>query len=258
VGTIEVARDITIEKDIYKAKTEFVSVASHQLKTPLSTVNWYAEMLLDGDAGELNEKQKDYVNEVYDGSKKMVALVNSLLNVSRIELGSFSIEPELVDIRSIADNSLKDLKLVIVDNKASIKTFYDDDLEKIKLDPKLIKIVFDNLLSNALKYTPVGGEIKVEIKTSNNDVLVAVSDNGFGIPQSQQAQIFTKLFRADNANTKKVSGTGLGLYIVKSIVEQTSGGKIWFESTEGKGTTFFFTLPKAGVPAKSGSVPLLE
>jgi two-component system sensor histidine kinase VicK len=111
-------------------------------------------------------------------------------------------------------------------------------------------------LTNALKYTPPSGEINVEIKSKGNDILTSVADNGYGIPQSQQANIFQKLFRADNAKQQDTGGTGLGLYIIRSIIEQSAGGKIWFESTENKGTTFFFTIPKSGMIPKKGSKPL--
>lgn len=256
IGTIEVFRDITVEKDVDKAKTEFVSLASHQLRTPLTSIGWYAEMLLSGDAGKLNKQQKDYLNEVDHGNKRMVKLVNSLLNISRIELGTFSVEPELTDLKVVVDDVIDELKTVISENKIKVKFVYGEDIKKILVDPRLIRIVYQNLLTNSLKYAPVGGSVKLEIKTDGDKILNSVTDNGCGIPSSQQSNIFQKLFRADNAKAKDAEGTGLGLYIVKSIIEQSSGGKIWFESVENKGTTFFFTLPKKGMLPKKGSRPL--
>ncbi len=256
IGTIEVFRDVTIEKDIDKAKTEFVSLASHQLRTPLSTIGWYSEMLLSGDAGKLNKKQKEFIDEIYIGNKHMIDLVGSLLNVSRIELGTFAVEPTMSDITEISESVLNELKPIILEKKMKVKAIYEKGLEKISLDGKLIRMVFQNLLTNALKYTNEGGSIVLEIKIVKDDLLVSVSDNGYGIPQSQQGEIFTKLFRADNAKANDTSGTGLGLYIIKSIIEKSSGGKIWFESIENKGTTFYFTLPKNGMKPKSGSKPI--
>ncbi|MEI6304619.1 MAG: PAS domain S-box protein [Candidatus Taylorbacteria bacterium] len=256
MGTIEVFRDITIEKDIDKAKTEFVSLASHQLRTPLSAIGWYTEMLLDGDAGKISVKQKDYLNEIYNGNKRMVNLVTSLLNVSRIELGTFSVEPELTDIREIVQSVVDEMKPMIVAKKMDVKLDIEEGLEKIMVDQKLIRMVYQNLTSNALKYTGEGGHITIEVKVKDNDLLSSVSDNGFGIPKSQQSGIFQKLFRADNAKTQDADGTGLGLYIIKSIIEQSSNGKMWFESIENKGTTFYFTIPKSGVTPKKGSRPL--
>lgn len=256
IGAIEVFRDVTIEKNIDKAKTEFVSLASHQLRTPLSAIGWYTEMLLDGDAGKISTKQKDYLNEIYDGNKRMVNLVASLLNVSRIELGTFSVEPELTDIREIVQSVVDEMKPMIVAKKMDVKVDIQDGLDKIMVDQKLIRMVYQNLTSNALKYTGEGGHITIEVKVKDNDLLSSVSDNGFGIPKSQQSGIFQKLFRADNAKTQDADGTGLGLYIIKSIIEQSNEGKIWFESVENKGTTFYFTIPKSGVKPKSGSRPL--
>ena len=257
IGTIEVFRDITIEKDVDRAKTEFVSLASHQLRTPLSTISWYSEMLLSGDAGVLNDQQKDFVEEIYKGNRRLVDLVNSLLNVSRIELGTFAVEPEMHDLREISKSVLDELKPIIIGKKMNIKTNYEENLDPIKLDDKLVRMVFQNLLTNSLKYTADGGNISVEIKSKEKEVLVSVSDDGYGIPQSQQKEIFGKLFRADNTRTLDTNGTGLGLYIIKSIIEQSVGGKIWFDSTENKGTTFYFTVPKEGMSVKKGSRPLV-
>ena len=243
IGAIIVFRDISYEQSIDKAKTEFVSLASHQLRTPLSTINWYVEMLLDGDAGSLTDEQRQYLEEVEIGNKRMVDLVNSLLNVSRIELGTFAIDPEKIDLRDITDSVLKELQPQIKEKKMMIVKSYSKLLNKINLDSKLIRMVFQNLLTNAIKYTPPKGTIKISIKKNKEDVLVSVSDNGYGIPKKQQENIFTKMFRADNVKLRDTTGTGLGLYIVKSIIEQSAEGNIWFESKENKGTTFYFTIP---------------
>jgi signal transduction histidine kinase len=253
VGVILVFRDVSREKDIDQAKTEFVSLASHQLRTPLSTISWYAEMLLTGDAGKVNKEQKEYLEEIYKGNQRMVELVNALLNVSRIELGTFSVEPEDTDLREVAESVFDELKPQLLQKKMKVVHEYDAKLTNIYLDKKLIRIVFQNLLTNALKYTPAKGQIELRIVKQKSDVMVSVKDNGCGIPKKDQKQIFQKLFRADNVKTLDTNGTGLGLYIVRSIVEQSAGGKIWFESTEGKGTTFFVTLPLKGMKPKEGS-----
>lgn len=254
VGVIEVLRNITLEKEIDKAKTEFVSLASHQLRTPLSTVGWYTEMLLSGDAGKISKKQKEFLDEVYKGNRRMVDLVNALLNVSRIELGTFAVDPVPSDIKEIAETVFDELVLQIKEKKLKIVKKYEK-LNKINLDQKLIRIVFQNLLTNAVKYTQDKGTIELCVQKKNGKIQVSVKDNGFGIPENAKKNIFTKLFRADNAKIKDSGGTGLGLYIIKSIIEQ-SGGEIWFESTENKGTTFFFTIPETGMQAKTGSKPL--
>jgi signal transduction histidine kinase len=254
IGTIKIFRDITNEREIDKAKTEFVSLASHQLRTPLSAVNWYAEMLLAGDAGELNEKQKKYLDEVYRSNQRMVELVNALLDVSSLELGTFVSDPKSTDICKLAQDVIDEQKPQIDVKKLSFSFLCEESISRIQVDPKHLRMVVQNILSNAVKYTPEGGKIVLSISsTDKKNVLLKISDTGYGIPKNQQDKIFTKLFRADNVRDKDTDGTGLGLYIVKSIVEN-SGGKVWFKSSgeEGnKGTVFYVTLPLDGVK-KSG------
>ncbi len=250
IGTIKVFRDITSEREIDKAKTEFVSLASHQLRTPLSTVNWYAEMLLAGDVGELNERQNKYLHEVYRSNQRMVELVNALLDVASLELGTFSNEPEPTNICTLTENVIDEQKPQIDAKKIRFSFSCGKNISLMQADPKLMRMVIQNLLSNAVKYTPGGGRITVSISLADTkNVLLKVADTGYGIPENQQNKIFTKLFRADNVRNKDTDGTGLGLYIVKSVVEN-SGGKIWFESSGGKkntGTTFYVTLPLYGI-----------
>jgi signal transduction histidine kinase len=250
IGTIKIFRDITDEREIDKAKTEFVSLASHQLRTPLSAVNWYAEMLLAGDAGEMNEKQKKYLNEVYRSNQRMVELVNALLDVSSLELGTFMIEPKSTDICKLAKDVIGEQKAEITAKKLSFSFLCKKRKVCMLVDPKHLRMVMQNILSNAVKYTPEGGKIIFSISPADKkNILLKVSDTGYGIPKHQQDKIFTKLFRADNVRDKDTNGTGLGLYIVKSIVEN-SGGKVWFKSSgeEGnKGTVFYVTLPLEGI-----------
>ena len=252
---VGIERDITKLKEVDKAKTEFVSLASHQLRTPLSSINWYAEMLLAGDAGKLKTEQQKFVEEIYTGNQRMVDLVNALLNVSRIELGTFAIEPEEVDLKKLAESVLEELTPLVQQNKLKVTFDYDQTLPIMILDPKLTRIIFQNLLSNAAKYTPEGGKIKLTVGKKGRNVLIEVSDTGYGIPKEQQDRIFGKLFRADNVREKDTNGTGLGLYILKSIVEN-SKGKVWFTSEENKGTIFSVTLPLQGMKKKVGSKAL--
>ncbi len=257
IGVIEVFRDITKERKIDKAKTEFVSLSSHQLRTPLSAVSWYTEMLLAGDAGKINDTQKKYLEEIYHGNKRMIELVNALLNVSRIELGTLAIEPQPTKITSVADSVLGELVPKIKNKSLKIIKDYDPELPKINIDPKIMRIVFQNLLSNAVKFTPVKGSITAIIKKQKASVLIKIEDTGYGIPKDEQEKMFTKFFRADNVREKETEGTGLGLYIVKSAVEQ-SGGTIEFESVENKGTTFYIKLPLRGMKKKTGTKGLTE
>jgi len=252
IGAIEVFRDITRENEVDRAKSEFVSLASHQLRTPLATVNWYTEMLLAGDAGKVTSDQKKYLEKIYTGNKRMVELVNAFLNVSRIELGTFTIEPKLTDVIELVQSVVDEQKFQIDEKKITLFMVFEKNIPLIQVDQKLLRMVVQNLLSNAGQYTPEGGRIEVSLGLDDKrNVLLKISDTGYGIPKNQQDKIFTKLFRADNVREKDTEGTGLGLYIVKSIMEH-SGGRVWFESAQDKGTTFFASLPLEGMQKKEG------
>ena len=254
-GFVGVERDITRQKEIDKSKTEFVSIASHQLRTPLTIINWYIEMLSDQQGAALSEKQRQYLEEITHASKRMIELVNALLNVSRIDMGTFMVDVEPLDFSLVMDDVLKDLSLQIAQKDLHIAKNYDRSLPRINADLKLLRIIFQNLLTNAIKYTQNGGSIMIELNKRSSSITISVIDDGFGIPVHQQNKIFSKFFRADNAREKEPDGNGLGLYIVKSLVEH-SGGRIWFISEENKGTAFHVEIPLAGMRAKEGSKPL--
>lgn len=243
IGAIEVFRDITNEKEIDRIKSEFVFLASHQLRTPLSTINWYVEMLMSGDAGPINPDQKNYLKEVYEGNQRMVGMVNDLLNVSRLDLGTFEAQLVPVDLKSLIEEELKANLPTIEDKKMTINSQVNAAVAGVETDIKMIKMLLQNLITNAIKYTPNGGKIDIKVASQGKkEYLLSVSDNGYGIPEASKEKIFTKLYRADNVMAKEITGTGLGLYMVKSIVEKLQG-KIWFESEVNKGTTFFVSFP---------------
>ena len=248
---VGIEKDITHEKMVDQAKTEFVSLASHQLRTPLSSIGWYAEMLLAGDGGKLNKEQNSFVKEIYAGNQRMVELVNALLNVSRLELGTFAVDPEPTDIIKTAKSVFKELNPDIIQKKIKIDFNYDKDMPIIQADPKLLRMVLQNLLSNSIKYTPKEGSISLRITKKKLNLLIEVEDTGYGIPEQEKSRIFEKLFRAKNVREKDTEGTGLGLYIVKSIVDN-SGGKIYFKSKENKGTIFYLEIPLSGMKKKEG------
>jgi len=258
LGAIVVFRDITKEREVDKAKTEFVSLASHQLRTPLSAIRWYSEILVSEKLGPLNDDQRTYLKEVYQSNRRMIDLVNSLLNVSRIDLGSFAIEPKETDMIEICESVLKELSVKTIEKRQSILKRYEEGFPKMNADPKLMRIIFQNLLSNAVKYTPEEGRISLFVGKSPENpgmMRIEVEDTGIGIPKEAQDKIFSKLFRADNARSMETEGTGLGLYIVKAIAER-SDGKVWFVSEENKGTTFFVELPLSGMKRVTGAKDL--
>ncbi len=247
IGAVEIFRDITKEQAVDKAKTEFVSLASHQLRTPLTTISWYTEMILNGSFGHIIPNQKKYLEEIYHGNKRMIELVNTLLDVSRLELGTLKIEVKPTAIIGIAEGVLADQQPTIIAKKLKVTSSFGKNIPLLMVDPKMLRIVLQNLLSNAVKYTPDGGRIKFSVTLIDGEtVSIQMADTGYGIPKAQQEQIFTKLFRADNVKDKDTEGTGLGLYIAKQVITNF-GGKIWFESEENKGSTFYVTLPVDGV-----------
>lgn len=186
----------------------------------------------------------------------MVALVNALLNVSRLELGTFAVEPKLVKIIKIAKTSIKELKPQIIQKNITIVEKYDKDEAIVKVDPRLIGIIFTNLFSNSVKYSKKNGKLIITIGNEDKSILITVEDNGIGIPNDQQKEIFTKLFRADNAKMTDPDGTGLGLYIVKEIISY-AGGAVWFDSREGRGTKFYVKLPLSGMKKKISNKRLI-
>ena len=245
-GVVVVFRDSTKEYEVDRAKTEFVSLASHQLKTPVGAVKWDTQMLLAGDYGALNSEQKEVVSEIQDLNMRMSELVSTFLNISRIELGTFVMESVKTEYTAISDDVLNELKERIAQKNHTVTKSYQKNMPEMMADPKLLRIIFQNLLSNAIKYTPNRGKVGISIGVNKNNIEIAVSNNGLPIPAEEQPKIFTKLFRANDAQNMEPDGNGLGLYLLKSIVEK-AGGKVWFESSKGSDTVFNVTFPLPGM-----------
>jgi signal transduction histidine kinase len=259
IGAVVILEDSTKERQIDKAKTEFVSLASHQLRTPLTIVKWHTEAARNKIKNQPYEAIiKKNLDQINDGTKRMIALVQALLNASRIELGKIAIVPELLNLPEFTHNMVEELRLEIQEKNLRISEVFQQNLPKINADTNLLTIVIQNLLTNAIKYTPTEGRITITIEQIDSENLeLIITDTGYGIPKSDQSKIFTKLFRADNVKLLKLGGTGLGLYITKSIVE-TAGGKISFtspatDSRETPGCSFHVTLPLNWAARKDGS-----
>lgn len=243
---VAIERDITKEKEINRAKTEFVSIASHELRTPLANMSLSIEMLLDNIAGELNGEQKNYLRGLHNDVKGMTELVDALLNISRIELGTLVINSEPTNIVDIVDAVLNGFASQIKKKELEIKKEYAKNIPIISTDRNIMRIIIRNIFSNSIKYTSGGGKINCLVRRQENEVIIKISDNGCGIPQNQQNKIFEKLFRANNAVKITNQGVGLGLYIVKSMLERC-GGRVWFEAEENKGATFYIAIPLGGM-----------
>jgi signal transduction histidine kinase len=254
---------------------EFSSLATHELRAPVGIIKGYATLLLEGSGGPLTEKEKQFIAHIKEADERLLKLINAMLNASRIELGTLAIEPEPIYLPDLADKVLLELAPQAEGKQLRIEKHYDRKMPIVNVDPHLMRAVIQNLLSNSVKYTPKGGTVGIWVEKKEPDILITVSDTGYGIPSDEQAKVFTKLFRADNIRTKHVEGTGLGLYIAKSVLEQ-AGGKIWFESpapasgladkpvgkpphtargeakNENPGTAFYVTIPLAGMRKKEG------
>ena len=249
LGTSVILHEITREKMVERIKTEFVSLAAHQLRTPLSAIKWTLKMLLDGDLGEITKEQRGFLEKTYQSNERMIGLINDLLNITRIEEGRYLYKPTLADFENIVyfvinsyQEEIARKKIVLDFQKPKTR------LPRISIDIEKMRLAVQNLLDNAVRYTPPRGRITILLEIvkfhdrNEREIAFSIRDTGVGIPQDQQPRVFTKFFRGANVMRMETEGTGLGLFIAKNIIE-AHGGKIWFESEEGKGTTFYFNLP---------------
>lgn len=243
LGVSIILHDISREKLIEQMKTEFVSLAAHQLRTPLSAIKWTLNMFLEGDLGQITQEQKDFLQKTYQSNERMISLINDLLNVTRIEEGRYLFKPTLTKIEDIITPIIKSYrgemrrkKITFIFKKSKIK------LPSVKIDKEKVGLAIENFIDNALKYTSPGGRVTVNIKYVNKEIEFSVKDSGIGIPENQKNRIFTKFFRGANVIRMETEGSGLGLFITKNIIE-AHGGRIWFKSKEGSGSTFYFALP---------------
>ncbi|MBD3251137.1 PAS domain S-box protein [Candidatus Uhrbacteria bacterium] len=247
IGGVIVFRDVSEEREIDRLKTEFVSVATHQLHTPLTGIKWFIEMLLTGRGGKLLDRQKEYIEHIQESNERMIKLINNLLNVSKIESGTpFIVQKEHLDLmemvrKAIADNieAANDQRVRVKKCKHAPKRFM------VSADRNKLQMAINNLLNNAIRFSHPGDEVTFgcePLTKTANTATIYIRDQGIGIPKKEQAHIFEKFFRASNALTHAPEGTGLGLYVAKAVIEG-HGGALTFESKKGKGTTFYIHLP---------------
>ena len=230
-------------KQLDASKDDFISMASHQLRTPLTSVKGYLSMLLEGDAGPINESQKTMLNQAFFSAQKMVYLIADLLNVSRIKTGKFLIENKPSNLANVVEEEVNQLVQSAENNHLSLSFNKPDNFPNLMLDETKIRQVIMNFIDNAIYYTPSGGKINVSLVEKNQTVEFKVKDNGIGVSKKDQHRLFSKFYRADNARAVRPDGTGLGLYMAKKVIIGENGSLI-FESNEGKGSTFGFILSK--------------
>jgi len=242
-GAIIVFRDFSREVEVEKAKNEFVSLASHQLRTPLTSILLYIGLIKYDEAG-LSQEVKNYLKRIEISAQSMQQLVGDFLNISSLELGGVKARPIPIDLIELISDQISEVVGLAADTGIKILFSKPTNPSVISTDPSLLGQAIHNIMTNAIRYKKtVNAEVRVSIKKHPKDYVITIADNGIGIPETSKHKIFQRLYRADNAVERQTQGTGLGLYLVKKIVE-TLGGKIWFESQENIGTTFFIQLPR--------------
>lgn len=247
-ATRDLQRSNTKLKALDEAKDDFISMASHQLRTPLTSVKGYLSMVLDGDAGPVKKEQKALLEQAFDSSQRMVYLISDLLNVSRLRTGKFIIENGVVNLADLVQGEIEQLQKTAASRHLTMSYDHPKDFPDVMLDETKIRQVIMNFLDNAIYYTPAGGHITVAVKATPRTVEYTVTDTGLGVPATEQKHLFTKFFRAGNAKKMRPDGTGLGLYMAKKVIV-AQGGAIIFKSQPGKGSTFGFSfaLSKVGI-----------
>ncbi len=245
-GYIAIVRDITRQKELERAKNEFISTASHELRSPITAIVGYLSMLKRGDAGRIiNNQQAFFVDKAYQNAKRMVGLVEDLLMTTRMETGQVRYQAEKINLTEIIEGIVSDLRFR-AEEKSITLTLDHSRTQAVWADRDGVHQVMSNIITNAIKYTPTGGKVTIEFSRQEQEgqpvIVTAIKDTGVGIDASDQAKIFEKFTRIDNPLSVHAGGTGLGLYITKTIVEEL-GGRIWLESIKDKGSIFYISLP---------------
>jgi len=244
LGFVATFHDVTAEREIGRMKNEFVSTVSHELRTPLTSIKGYVDLILDEEAGEINEIQREFLSIVKENSDRLVDLINDLLDISRIESGRIHLKVQPLQVAERIKGAVDTFRAVLEQNGRTVTVEVPDDLPRAAGDPDRVGQVLINFISNAIKYSPEGGNVWVRAQADEEFVKISVTDEGIGIAEEDMEQLFTKFYRVDSKLTREIGGTGLGLSIVKSIIELL-GGEVGAQSTLGEGSTFWFTLPKA-------------
>jgi PAS domain S-box-containing protein len=242
LGSVSVFRDVTAEVEADRAKTEFISTVSHELRTPMTSIKGYADLLLIGAAGAVNENQQRFLSVIKGNADRLSVLVNDLLDISRIESGRVTLELKPIAVESLLETVVTSLHSKFVEKHLAVQVVMPEgDVPHALADRDRVIQILTNLVSNAYQYTQPGGSVTVSAHVVGEFVQIDVADTGIGISADGQSKVFERFFRADDPNVNEFPGTGLGLAIVKSLVEMHEG-RIWLESEVGKGTTFSFTL----------------
>ncbi len=237
-----------------ETKDEFISMASHQLRTPLTSVKGYLSMVIEGDAGQVTDKQRKLLNQAFTSSQRMVYLIADLLNVSRLRTGKLVMQSSPTDLAEVVKGEVEQLSETAKLKNLTLTYKKSATFPMLLLDETKLRQVIMNLIDNAIYYTPSGGTIAVELKSDKANVYFTVKDTGLGVPKSEQSHMFSKFYRAKNAQRARPDGTGLGLFMAKKVIN-AQGGTMLFESVENKGSTFGFCFETAKLLAKKSGSP---
>ncbi len=248
-------------------KDDFVSLSSHELRTPLSIVKWYTEILLDEDAGPITQEQRKYLTQIQSSNQRAIDLIRALLNVSRLTLDTFSVSPALLSLTEITQEVITSLQKEAAIKKIEILEEYESALPDISLDKKLAMIMIRGLIANAISYSNKETKIQVSLRLieegshlkipylNEASIILSVHDSGIGIKAKEQEKVFSKMFRGSNVKEDDSKGSGLSLFITKTILEHV-GGEVWFTSEEDKGSMFSIAFPLGGMKKKKGETTL--
>jgi len=227
-----------------EAKSEFLAHMSHELRTPLNVIIGFSELMQDGVPGEINKEQRQCLDDILSSGKRLLDLINEVLDLSKIESGKTELRLTNIALPSVIESLRSTMMPMLAPRKQSLKVEVEEGLPPVHVDKAKVRQVLLNLLSNATRFTPDGGKLKIEAVREGDWCQVSVIDNGIGIKKEDQERMFEPFYQLDNPLTKEKGGTGLGLTLVKQIIER-HGGRIWVESEYGKGSRFTFTLPLA-------------
>lgn len=237
---------VGVVRELDRQKDELLGIVTHQLGKPITAIRWNLESMMDGDEGALNEGQKTAAESMYKMAIDLADLVSMILDVSRIQLGRINFDAQPLNLIEFFKEMIEVVEPTVKQKKINFVKNFSTELPTVLLDKRYTRMTIENLLTNAVKYTPQGGSVTLDMQIKDNILHCKVSDTGCGIPKEDQSKIFGKMYRASNVRNA-VEGNGFGLYVAKGAVEG-QGGKIWFDSSEGKGTTFFIELPVTIVP----------
>ena len=227
-------------------KEDFMSTATHQLRSPLVGMKWTLDMLIHGEAGKISADHKSWLKSAYKSNERVIDMVDAMLNAMRVESGEVKFIKTDIDINGLMKSLVDELISVAKEKKLKVTMDFDEKIKFFKGDEEKLRVALQNLVHNAIKYTPEKGEVDIKTIDEDGKLKIEIKDTGIGIPDAERKDVFRRFFRGSNAMFSDIDGTGLGLYITKNVVER-HGGQVWFDTKLNKGTTFYITMPFDGL-----------